>query len=205
MKHPIPVMVILLLISTSFVGVSYDVEKTTQIYEGKILYVGGNGPGNYSLIQIAIFAASDRDTIFVYAGIYRQWFWTLQINKSIRLLGEDPASTFIIGKKIIYQGTPVIDVYTDAVTISGFTIIEDLPSRHILQDSRDCGIRIYAGAQNCVVTGNTFTKGVNGVYLSSYYGAPTFTTVTNNIFRENSKCGFINWKNNKQADNGLLK
>ena len=174
---------------------SYDIKYIEKppppSYNGKTLYVGGKGSGNYSLIQMAIFAASDGDTIFVYPGIYRQWFRTLQIDKSIRLLGEDPASTFIIGKKIIYQGTPVIDVYTDAVTISGFTIIEDLPSRHILQDSRDCGIRIYAGAQNCVVTGNTFTKGVNGVYLSSYYGAPTFTTVTNNIFRENSKCGLF--------------
>ncbi|UCD14587.1 MAG: right-handed parallel beta-helix repeat-containing protein [Thermoplasmatales archaeon] len=166
-----------------------DVPQNT--YNGKTLYVGGNGPGNYSLIQMATFAASDGDTIFVYAGIYRQWFWTLRIDKSIRLLGEDPESTIIVGKRIFWQGNPVIDVCADDVTISGFTIFEDIPSKHILGDSRDCGVWIYRGARNCVVSGNIFTKGVHGVFLSSYYGAPTFITVTNNIFRDNIKSGLF--------------
>ena len=160
-------------------------------YDGETLYVGGNGPGNYSLIQRAINAASDGDTVFVYAGIYRLRFRSLWIDKSIRLLGEEPASTIIIGKGFI-QGTPVIDVYSaDAVTISGFTLIRDLPSWCILQDFRDCGIRIYGEAQNCIISGNIFTKSVNGVLLWSYYGVPTLTTIANNIFQDNSRSGLI--------------
>ena len=32
---------------------------------GNTLYVGGSGPGNYSSIQDAIYAASDGDTVFL--------------------------------------------------------------------------------------------------------------------------------------------
>ena len=165
-----------------------NVEKSPlpSYNNGKTLYVGGNGPGNYSFIQMAIFAASDGDTVFVYAGTYRLWFWTLRIDKSIRLLGEDPASTIIIRRGFI-QGCPVIEVYDDTVTISGFTLIRDLPSWCFLQDTRDCGIRIFGSAQYCVVSGNIFTKSINGVYLS----APTMTTITNNIFRDNSQSGLV--------------
>ena len=43
MKHLIPIMVILLLVSTSFVGISYNVEKASNTsYDGKTLYVGGS-------------------------------------------------------------------------------------------------------------------------------------------------------------------
>lgn len=38
--------------------------------EGKTLYVGGSGPGNYTTIQSAINESSNGDTVFVYSGIY---------------------------------------------------------------------------------------------------------------------------------------
>ena len=37
---------------------------------GKTLYVGGSGPGNYTKIQDAINNAIDGDTIYVYSGTY---------------------------------------------------------------------------------------------------------------------------------------
>jgi parallel beta-helix repeat protein len=159
-------------------------------YDGKTLYVGGTGPGNYSTIQMAVWAASDGDTVYVYAGTYRRWFSSIMINKSIRLLGEDPASTIIIGKGYV-QGEPVIEVIADAVTISGFTLIRDLPKWCILHDPRDCGIWIYEN--NCVVSGNIFTKSVNGVLIGSPYDMSPFTliTVSNNVFRDNSDSGLI--------------
>jgi len=115
MKHLIPIMVILLVVSSSFVGVSYDVEKTTQIYEGKILYVGGNGPGNYTKIQNAINDSSDGDTIFVYSGTY---FENLVIKKSIKLHGEINNQTIIDGMNFGH----VVEVIVDSVTIQNFSI-----------------------------------------------------------------------------------
>lgn len=174
-------------------SLKHDMNNSQQInYDGKTLYVGGTGLGNYSTIQMAVWAASDGDTVFVYAGTYRyrQWLGSLRINKSIRLLGEDPESTIFIGKGYV-QGCPVLEVTADDVTISGFTLIRDLPEWCILQDTRDCGIWIYG--DNCVVTRNIFTKSVNGVLIGDYYYMPTLSliTVANNIFRDNSVSGLI--------------
>ena len=44
---------------------------------GNWLYVGGSGPGNYSVIQDAVDNASDGDTVYVYHGIYSDYstYW----------------------------------------------------------------------------------------------------------------------------------
>ena len=47
------------------------------------LYVGGDGPGNYTSIQDAIDNATDGDTVFVYKGLY---FEHIVVDKSISLL-----------------------------------------------------------------------------------------------------------------------
>ena len=53
--------------------------------DGKTLYVGGNGPGNYTSIQDAINAAENGDTIFVYNGIYEE---SVYVNKEVNIIGE---------------------------------------------------------------------------------------------------------------------
>jgi len=53
---------------------------------GRILYVGGSGPNNYTSIQDAINNASDGYTIYVYYGNYNE---SIIINKSISLIGID--------------------------------------------------------------------------------------------------------------------
>jgi len=42
----------------------------TTSHMNKILYVGGNGPNNYTKIQDAIDDARDGDTVFVFNGTY---------------------------------------------------------------------------------------------------------------------------------------
>jgi len=81
----------------------------------RTLYVGGSGPGNYSKIQDAIDNASDRDTVFVYNGIYYE---NIVINKSINLIGENAKTTIIDGME---KGN-VIYVCGNRVCISNFTI-----------------------------------------------------------------------------------
>ncbi|MBA7636879.1 hypothetical protein ES703_44507 [subsurface metagenome] len=121
MKHIIPILVILLLLSSGFVGVSYsidDIEQSTMPTPlGNILYVGGNGTGNYSKIQDAINAAWYGDTVFVYDDS-SPYYENLQIKRGINLIGEDKNTTVIDGNK----QDSVIEILNDDVMVSGFTI-----------------------------------------------------------------------------------
>src|SRR4030043_326707 len=71
------------------------------LVNGDTLYVGGDGPGNYSEIQEAMNAAHDGDTIYVYNGtyspIYRdsndKMYPSITLDKSINLIGENRDTT----------------------------------------------------------------------------------------------------------------
>jgi len=82
--------------------------------EENIIYVGGDGPGNYSKIQDAIDNASDMDTVFVYKGLY---FEHIRIDKDINLFGEDKDKT-IIDAMGVETGVEI----GANVNLSGFTI-----------------------------------------------------------------------------------
>ncbi len=111
MKKKIIYVCILILVC-SF---NITIEKEISIHNGGTLYVGGDGPGNYSKIQDAINDANDGDTIFVYSGVYYE---NLYINKSIKLIGENKNETIIDGN---IEGI-VINVVSDRVLIKNFKI-----------------------------------------------------------------------------------
>ena len=79
------------------------------------LYVGGGGPGNYTLIQEAIDDASPGDTVFVYNGTYEE---NLVIGKPISLVGEGRDVTTIDGPG--YGDT--VSVTADRVNITHLTV-----------------------------------------------------------------------------------
>jgi parallel beta-helix repeat protein len=127
-----------------------------QKANGKILYVDGDntmGPWDgtqehpYQYIQDAIDAAGDGYTIFVYNGLYLE---NLNINKAIKLIGEDRNNIVINGGK---KGN-VVRITKDSVTISNFTIKNsgnrDCPLG-------DCGIKIHSNnaIYNNLITLNT--------------------------------------------------
>ncbi len=63
--------IILLFIGTAVIpSTAQNIEKSTS--RGNTLYVGGNGPGNYSIIQDAVDNASNGDMVYVYSGVYNQ-------------------------------------------------------------------------------------------------------------------------------------
>jgi hypothetical protein len=119
MKYLVPVMVIPLLVSTSFIGVSFTIEKTsTASYESNTLYVGGSGPGNYTKIQDAINDASNRDTVFVYddSSPYNEH---ITITKSLVITGENKHTTKILGKN---EDKDIVFIQSDETTLCNFTI-----------------------------------------------------------------------------------
>ena len=87
-------------IISSTINIPQEEYNQTQVsYKNynKILYVGGNGESNYTIIQEAIDDALDGDTIYVYdeSSPYQE---NLIINKKINLIGEDYKTTIIDGK-----------------------------------------------------------------------------------------------------------
>ena len=110
--------VIVLFICMSIIPSSAvdNIKKTSKpISNGNILYVGGNGTGNYTKIQDAINNASNGDTVFVYNGTYYE---NVVIDKSINLIGEDRNSTIIDGVGI----GNVITITDDNTLLKNFTI-----------------------------------------------------------------------------------
>lgn len=72
-------------------------------------------PTDYPTIQQAINAASPGDTIFVFNGTYYE---LIKVNKTLTLIGQDPATTKIDGKGLGL----IVNVTVDYVTIKNFTI-----------------------------------------------------------------------------------
>ena len=149
------------------------------------LYVGGHGPNNYTSIQSAIDDADDGDTIYVYPGIYYE---TLNINKSINLIGENKYSTIIDGLKkseVIKNTDPV-----NHLTISGFTIRNGIYgiglyscNGVIIRDNIICNNR-YAGiwldnSENCLIYDNTIQE-------NRFYNIWLGYESNNNTIRDNS-------------------
>ncbi|RLE39908.1 hypothetical protein DRZ77_03375, partial [Candidatus Woesearchaeota archaeon] len=78
----------------------------------------GWGYDHFNKIQDGINAISNGNTVFVYSGLYEE---NLLINKSIRLIGENFATTIIRGKG---DGTAV-HIINDSVYIDGFTVTNE--------------------------------------------------------------------------------
>jgi len=112
-------LTILMVVPVSGLSIYNQVERevTGRLNNGKILYVGGIGPGNHTSIQDAIDNASDGDTVFVYDDS-SPYYENVIINKSIDLIGEDRNTTIVDGN----QNVSAILTSTDGVTICGFTI-----------------------------------------------------------------------------------
>jgi parallel beta-helix repeat protein len=106
---------ILIATVTPSTGQTSDNQSVSPL-SGGWLYVGGSGPGNYSLIQDAIDNASTGDTIFVFNGIYYE---NPRINTSgITLTGESQNTTIIDGAR----KDVVVQTSGNDTTIQGFTI-----------------------------------------------------------------------------------
>ena len=133
--------------------------QTALLINGNTLYVGGDGPGNYTKIQDAIDNASDSDTVFVYDDLspYNE---SCSINKVIKLIGENKCSTIILNNGI--------SLVASGVTVTGFTL-------------ENTGIHIQNNSN--IIYNNNFISygylmGWGGIFLSR----SSYNTIYNNSF-----------------------
>jgi len=138
------------------------------------LYVGGDGPGNYSTIQEALQNATSGDTIFVYNGTYNE---NVNIAKKIDLIGEDRDITIIDG---VAGGDNVVTIVNNDVLISGFTIQGD-PSG---QD----GITVVTLMEDVTISTNKIMDCAYGVRLQI---TTQRIVISDNIISDNEFAGII--------------
>ncbi len=175
--------VIFLFIGAGIVSAADDnfVYKTRFVNTGDILYVGGNGTGNYTKIQDAIDNASDGDTVFVYDDS-SPYYEYICIDKEIKVLGEDKNTTIIDGGKL---NEVIIQITANNSSIEQFNL-QNAPigyGKAILIDSshnvivrnniiKDCETGIYSSGTFCEFCYN-FIESL-GVGIVSYYKSDLF-------------------------------
>jgi len=173
MKRILTIGIILLFIGMSISSsTGFNVrEQSIKPLNGKTLYVGGSGPGNYTKIQDAIDNASDGDTVYVYDDS-SPYYENLIVNKSVTLTGENKDTTIIDGGGI----KDVVYVSADEVYISGFTI-----------QNSGCGTYPYYAGIGIFSISNTITGNIissnqgDGIYLNfSNNNIITGNTIVNN-------------------------
>jgi parallel beta-helix repeat protein len=173
--------IILLFVSVIIAPAIAQNTEEYQTSRGNWLYVGGNGPGNYTRIQDAIDNASDGDTIFVYDDS-SPYFENVMVNKSINLFGENRETTIIDANG---WGSP-INLNTSFINISGFTV------QNSGENQIDSGIvRDYYSSpfpracDNITITGNKIINNNYGIYLSHSNN----NSINYNIVTQNKMCG----------------
>jgi parallel beta-helix repeat protein len=107
-----PAFLVVLLLLASVVSVSLPQIESVKA-EPKTIVV----PDDYSMIQEAVDAASENDVVFVKSGTYNE---SLSIDVAISLIGEDQATTTIIGD-LRLNGTVVL-IRHNNVNVTGFTV-----------------------------------------------------------------------------------
>ena len=183
-------------------------------FDGKTLYVGGSGPGNYSKIQDAIDNASDGDTVFVYNGAYSE---AIQVNvEKLTVIGEDRDSTVIDAN----ASNKAVVIQQNGVVISGFTVIAKnncifvtggLTAITISKNNLSQRTNIlygidfeYDGDNNAnIIEGNIFYSNSCGIGLASWYHSG-MNIIQNNTFINNFNGMEISGENNKILNNKFI-
>jgi nitrous oxidase accessory protein len=159
-----------------------SLQKRSTRYDGKILYVGGTGPNNYSSIQLAVDDAQENDTVYVFNGTYYE---SVLITKPLHLQGQDKMTTILDG-----EGTrDIVTITADYIDITGFTFQNAhfniffnnsaygiIHGNNVLNSLQ--GVSIQNHCQRLTISNNTITGNVYGVRLFS----STQVTVSYNVF-----------------------
>ena len=145
---------------------------TIGLFIQLLLFIGGaqaatitvnaGGGGDYTIIQDAINAANDSDSIIVAAGNYDE---NVNVNRSVYLLGEGAGITMVNASN---SSSNVFNISRDGVVLQGFTI---------KGASNKAGIYVYR-TNNTSINSNTLISNSNGIVL---YNSSTNSIMDNNI------------------------
>jgi parallel beta-helix repeat protein len=135
------------------------------------VYVGGNGPGNYTRIQGALDNITTGATVYVFSGTYHEH---LIITTPVHLIGDNADSTIIDGDNENY----VVSLKAGNSTLSGFTIIQS--------EEKFPFAGIYVVSNHNTISDNILTDNFYGMQLG--YTA-SYNLITNNTIYQNGRCG----------------
>ncbi len=192
-------LVLLLSISSNGTIIKTDFQLQTSF--ATILYVGGNGPNNYTTVQQAITNASNGDTVFVYDDS-SPYYEHIIIRTSIHLIGENKTTTILDGENI---GDVVIFI-ADDITMTGFTVqhsgdtpkvdagIESRSNRNVITGNQvirngayAIGIFLNRSSDNLITENFISENGREGVFLENAVDC----VIRNNVFTHNGHCAVI--------------
>lgn len=191
--------IILLFIGTGIIpSTAHNIEKSSlTTLRNSTLYVGGDGPNNYTKIQDAIDNASAGDTVFVYNGTYYE---NIVVEKTITLIGENRTTTIIDGS----ENDNVVFIKANETTVRQFTISnggegienagifllqsdENNINENIISHNKGNGVLSHYSRKN-TYSGNT-------VASNNYYGFnirdSNQTIILNNTVIENLEAGIV--------------
>jgi parallel beta-helix repeat protein len=160
MKRISAFFVFICVVSVSFTFISFTDESaylepfSTQSLKtraGTYRFVGGVGPGNYSIIQNAVDASSPGDTVRIYDGIYYE---DVYLNATLSVIGNGSSKSIINGTG---QGN-VITVNADWCNVTGLNITGSGGS------NLSAGIRL--NSNNNRITGCDFNRNYLGIHLN---------------------------------------
>ena len=134
------------------------------------LYVGGSGPGNYTMIQDALDNVTANGTIYVFPGTYHE---RLVITTPVHLIGDSNDNTILDGDNQEY----VVILEFGNCTLSGFTITH---SGRVFPNAG-----VYIKSNGNTVSGNILTDNFYGMRLET---AKRNLISSNEIYR-NLRCG----------------
>ncbi len=145
----------------AFLSPIQPVEAATLYVKCEEGYSGGTGTPEapYASIAAAVSSASSGDTVMVMAGSVCDE--TVDLNKSLRLWGEDPART------AVRSGGSTITVNASDVEIGGLTI-----------SGQQHGILFTDNRHNVYVRNNIFTQSTAGITTSTR----NQIVIENNVF-----------------------
>jgi parallel beta-helix repeat protein len=188
--------IVLLFVGTCFIPLTAQyVEKPSLLTSsGHWLYVGGNGPGNYTTILDAVDNASDGDTVFIYRGMYNE---IIVINKNqLTLIGEDKNTTIISFNRTYHMRQITINANT--CSIENLQITQNnnsiIPQGILINSNYNTiknsiifnvteGIELSAGSESNTIIHNEIKNNLIGIDASS----STYNNISHNIFANNTQ------------------
>jgi parallel beta-helix repeat protein len=201
-KKTVCIAVILMLgfVCTPLISISQSKAVTSSLVlstNNNTLFVGGEGPGNYSKIQDAIDNASEGDTVYVFEGVYHE---AVNISKRIILTGEKKETTIIDAQEKGY----CIYLTGDGAIVSGFTLENGSYSAHIVNHAdvgmfsnntliegnvmRNSDIGVFAQGNKSRIERNIITNNELGIFITGNQNM-----IINNSISNNTEYGIIIW------------